>query len=121
MKKKNLILGICIALVSIGVCLFIAGVVCAFIGEVKISDILMGVAAALGVIGLGLLIYLLTIVASNPIEERKSQPKVVVKVVDVKDIPKSKEEKLYDQYVELHKKGLISQEDLDAKRKELLG
>ena len=43
-----------------------------------------------------------------------------MKVVDVKDLPKSKEEKLFEQYEDLYKKGLISKEDLELKREELL-
>ena len=46
---------------------------------------------------------------------------VKVKVVDVKDIPKSNEEKLYEQYEDLYKRNLISKEELDQKRSELLG
>ena len=50
--------------------------------------------------------------------EQQKQKKIIV--VDVKDIPKTKEEKLYEQYEDLYKKNLITKEDLDAKRKELL-
>ena len=47
-----------------------------------------------------------------------------VQTVDVKPVPEekplTKEEELYKQYEELYEKGLISKEDLDKKKEELL-
>lgn len=43
------------------------------------------------------------------------------KTVNVKPVKETQEEKLYKQYVDLCAEGLISKEDLEKKRKELLG
>ena len=89
--------------------------------ELGLSDLLLAISSILGVVSIGLLVARLVIMSRNatpfPMNEKS---KVVVKVVDVKDIPKSKEEKLYEQYEDLYKKNLISKEDLDKKRQELL-
>ena len=81
----------------------------------------MGISSLLGLGALVLLILRLVSMAKSPELYREEEPRVVVKVVDVKDIPKSHEEKLYEQYEDLYKKGFITKEDLDAKREELLG
>lgn len=44
-----------------------------------------------------------------------------VKTVDVKEVQKSQDEIMYDKYVDLYNRNLITKEDLDNKRKELLG
>ena len=53
------------------------------------------------------------------------EPKAVEKpvvTVDVKEAPvKTQDEIMYDKYVELYNQKLISKEDLEKKRKELLG
>lgn len=43
-----------------------------------------------------------------------------IKTVDVKEIPKTKEELLFEQYEDLYKRNLITKEDLEKKREELL-
>lgn len=43
------------------------------------------------------------------------------KTVDVKEIKETPEQKLYKQYEGLYKEKLITKEELEAKRKELLG
>ena len=40
--------------------------------------------------------------------------------IEPSPVPKTKEEKLFEQYEDLYKKGLISKEDLELKREELL-
>lgn len=44
-----------------------------------------------------------------------------VPTVDVKQIEKSQDEIMYDKYVDLYNQKLITKEDLEKKRKELLG
>lgn len=123
MKKSKLFLILGIILVSLGGSMFIAGAVLALLGYGSIGDILMGLSSLFGAGALVLLIFRLSIMAKNPEEfpEYQPQPKVVVKVVDVKEVPESKEEKLYEQYEDLYKRNLISKEELDQKRIELLG
>jgi len=119
--KNKLLLIISIVVMGLGVGLFIAAAVLALTGKSTLSDIFFGVSALLGIAALGLMIYNLAISSKfvSP-EVEESKPKVVVKIVDVKDVPKSKEEKLYEQYENLYKQGLISKEDLDKKKEELL-
>lgn len=119
--KNKLLIVISIVVMSIGLALFIAAAVLALNGKSTLSDIFFGVSSILGIVALGLMIYNLAISSKNvvPMDE-PAQPKVVVKIVDVKDVPKSKEEKLFEQYENLYKQGLITKEDLDKKREELL-
>jgi hypothetical protein len=119
--KNKLLLVISIVVMALGVALFIAASVLALTGKTLLSDIFFGVSSLLGIGALALMIYNLAIsskFASPEVEPNK--PKVVVKIVDVKDVPKTKEEKLYEQYEGLYKQGLITKEDLDKKRAELL-
>lgn len=121
MKLKKVLLIISIVTMGLGVALFIAASVLSILGYNLISDIFFGVSSILGIGALGLLVYNLAVSAKFVTPQEEPRPKVVVKVVDVKDIPKSKEQQLYEQYENLYKQGLISKEDLDKKRAELLG
>ena len=120
MKLNKLLLVFAIVIMAVGVGFFIVAVVLSTLGNNLLSDIFLGVAALSGIASLGLLIYNLAISSKNIVPMDEPKPKVVVKIVDVKDVPKSKEEKLYEQYEDLYKQGLISKEDLDKKREELL-
>ena len=120
MKLNKILLIISIVVMSIGIGFFIAGIALSLLNNEKLSDIFLGVSSILGIVALGLLIYNLAISSKNIVPVDEPRPKVVVKVVDVKDIPKTKEEKLFEQYEDLYKQGLISKEDLELKRKELL-
>ena len=121
MKAYRILLIISIVLISAGGLLIIAGSVLSLQGNSSIGDLLMGFASFLGLASLSLMIVRLVIMARNPEQFRSEQPKVVVKVVDVKEVPKSKEQELYDQYEDLYNRDLITKEELDRKRKELLG
>ena len=121
MKAYRILLIISICLISVGGILIIAGIVFSLQGNSSIGDLLMGLASFLGLASLALMIVRLVIMARNPEQFRSEQPKVVVKVVDVKEVPKSKEQELYDQYEDLYNRNLITKEELDRKRKELLG
>lgn len=121
MKAYRILLIISICLISVGGILIIAGIVFSLQGNSSIGDLLMGFASFLGLASLVLMIVRLVIMARNPEQFRSEQPKVVVKVVDVKEVPKSKEQELYDQYEDLYNRNLITKEELDRKRKDLLG
>ena len=123
MKKAKLFLILSIVAIAIGVGMFITGAVLAVLNYRRPGDILMGVSSIFGFIGLGLLIVRLVVMAKNPEQfpEYQPQPRVVVKVVDVKEVTKTNEEKLYEQYEDLYKRNLITKEELDQKRQELLG
>ena len=124
MKKDKLFLILGIISVSLGGAMFIAGAVLTLLGNASLGDLLMGLSSIFGAGALVLLIFRLSFMAKNPDDYpqyKPQQPKVVVKVVDVKEMPKSKEEELYEQYEDLYNRNLITKEELDAKRKDLLG
>ena len=121
MKAYRILLIISIVLISAGGLLIIAGSVLSLQGNSSIGDLLMGLASLLGLAALVLMIIRLIIMARNPEQFRVEQPRVVVKVVDVKEVPKSKEQELYEQYEDLYNRNLITKEELDRKRKDLLG
>ena len=121
MKAYRILLIISICLISVGGILIIAGIVFSLQGNSSIGDLLMGFASFLGLASLALMIVRLVIMARNPEQFRSEQPRVVVKVVDIKEVPKSKEQELYEQYEDLYNRNLISKEELDRKRKDLLG
>lgn len=120
MNKQKLFLILSIVCIALGVGSIIAGAILSFYNFKKVVDLLFGIGSFLGIAALGLLIYRLVISPEVKQSNREGQPRVVVKVVDVKDIPKTKEEKLFEQYEDLYKKGLISKEDLELKREQLL-
>ena len=123
MKLSKLFLILGIVLVSLGGLMFISGAVLTLVGKGDLGDILMGVSSIFGLGALVLLVLRLSFMAKNPRDypEYQPQPKIVVKVVDVKDVPKSKEQELYEQYEDLYKRNLITKEELDRKRIDLLG
>lgn len=120
MKLPKLFLILSIVCIALGAGSIVTGVVLSFYGYKKLVDLFLGLGSVLGVGALVLLVLRLinSPEVSNP--NRENQPRVIVKVVDVKDLPKTKEEKLFEQYEDLYKKGLISKEDLELKREELL-
>lgn len=122
MKKLPTILyyvGLVILLVGIG-----SSILSFFLESPKLSDAFGIVAAVSGPTALIILIIRLVIInqtnQSNP-NYTVFKPQKEVKTVDVKEIPKTKEEELYEQYENLYKQNLITKEDLDKKRVELLG
>ena len=121
MKSHKILLILSIILVSLGGALIIAGAVLTLTGNSTLGDIFMGASSIVGIAALALLIYRLYAMSKTPEMFSDSNTKVVIKIVDVKDLPKTQEEKLYEQYEDLYKKNLITKEDLDKKRLELLG
>ena len=124
MKKAQLFLILGIISVSLGGAMFIAGAVLTLLGHASIGDLIMGLSAIFGAAALVLLIFRLSFMAKDPDaypQYKPQQPRVIVKVVDVKDVPKSKEQELYEQYEDLYKRNLITKEELDKKRIDLLG
>ena len=121
MKTYRILLIVSIITITLGLSFIIAGSALTLAGKSRLGDLFLGISSILGVVALALLIVRLSIMAKNPQMYKTEAPKVVVKVVDVKDIPKTKEQQLYEQYEELYKQNLITKEDLDKKRVELLG
>ena len=118
MKLNKILFYVGLVLVTVGCLLLIAA---SFVKDQKLSDLFLTISSIVGVLSIGILIVRLVLMVRNPVQMPDKNTRVVVKVVDVKDIPKSKEQQLYEQYEDLYKKNLISKEDLDKKRQELLG
>ena len=121
MKLHKILLIIGIVLISVGGACFIAGATLSLMGYQFVGDLLMGISSLLGLGALAIMIYRLVVMSKTPEEFRTEQPKIVVKVVEAQPAPKSNEQKLYDQYEDLYKRNLITKEELDQKRVELLG
>ena len=121
MKLHKILLIIGIVLISVGGACFIAGATVSLMGYQFLGDLLMGISSLLGLGALAIMIYRLVVMSKTPEEFRTEQPKIVVKVVEAQPAPKSNEQKLYDQYEDLYKRNLITKEELDQKRVELLG
>ena len=121
MKKIKILLIVSISIISLGVACLVAGIILSLLGYILVSDILLGTSSVLGIAAVAFLVWRLTLMPSAPAPVRRERPTVYVKTVDVKEIPKTKEEKLFEQYEDLYKRNLISKEDLDKKRAELLG
>ena len=110
----------------------IAALICAIVFELlgkqdlfQISGIIIGVAGPVAII---LLVFKLIFYGGAP-EPVKKTPTVKtykyneksIPIVDVKEFKKSQDEIMYEKYVDLYNKKIISKEDLDKKREELLG
>ena len=123
MKKAQLFLILGIVAVSLGGVMFITGAVLTLLGHVELGDLIMGLSSIFGAAALVLLILRLSYMTKDPnsYPEYRPQPRVVVKVVEVKEAPKSKEQELYEQYEDLYRRNLITKEELDKKRIDLLG
>lgn len=123
MKKDKILYYLGIVIVSIGVGLAIASLILSRVGLSRLGDIFGYIASALGVAAFAILLIRLNLQVKSPLNDvnKPDGPKVVVKVVDVKDLPKSREQQLYEQYENLYKQNLITKEDLENKKKELLG
>lgn len=68
-------------------------------------------------------IYVQEAMRGNPYPTGAPSQKVDLGTTDVKDIPtlKTKEQELVDQYEDLMKRGYITQEEFEQKKKEILG
>lgn len=109
----------------------VAAVICAIVFELigrsdlfKISGIIIAVAGPLSII---LLIFKLIFYGGAPSPEPKTPEiktfqynKKDIPIVDVKEFKKSQDEIMFEKYVDLYNKKIISKEDLEKKRKELL-
>lgn len=91
----------------------------------KIAGIVIGVSGPVAIL---LLVLKLMIYGGAPSPEPKT-PKVKtykynekdIPIVDVKEFKKSQDEIMYEKYVDLYNRKIISKEDLEKKRIELLG
>lgn len=121
MKKDKVLYLIGLISVLVGLVCAVGAVLFGLLDFPVLSDTLFIISSILGVISLVVFCVRLSNQTKNFGVSSDNSTKVVVKVVDVKEIKKSQEEKLYEQYEDLYKKNLITKEDLDKKKEELLG
>lgn len=122
MKSLRILFYVALGLVGLGIASLVVSTVLDLTGNSELSDTFLLISSISGTAALVVLIVRLVIGVNNqPVIIPNKQVKKEVKIVDVKPIEKTKEEKLYDQYVELCKQKLITEEELEQKRIELLG
>lgn len=129
MKKTNnkILFLIGLVLLFIGVAALVCGIVFEFTENKKMFEIMCYIVLVCGPVSVLFFILQLmlfggpkTVYKNNPEPTFRSTHKQPI-TVDVKEVQKSNDEIMYDKYVELYNKNLISKEDLDKKREELLG
>lgn len=119
-KKSRLLYLLSVIFISIGIAGFLIGLLVRYLVDARIGEIISGIASMFESAALILIIVRAIRFGFAPVNE----PQVIVKevkTVDVKPIKESQEQKLFKQYEQLYKEGLITKEDLESKRKELLG
>lgn len=125
-KVAKLLTTIAVILFSISIFGFIIGLILeATVGEDVAAIIYLG-SGALCIVAIAITIIRFVKYgipsASDVIVYMDETPKhKQPKTVDVKEIKETPEQKLYKQYEGLYKEKLITKEELEAKRKELLG
>lgn len=117
-----------LAMLFIGIAALVLGIVSEFIGNsdlLTISGIIIAVSGPLAII---LLVLKLILYGGAPSPEPKipevktyQYNKKDIPIVDVKEYKKSQDEIMYEKYVDLYNKKIITKEDLEKKRIELLG
>lgn len=120
-RKTLLIIGI--SLIILGIASVITASILEISGNRNLCQVFLIIAGGIGALALIVMIFgfIFFGVEEKPHESPVSFKVKEVRTVDVKDIPKTKEQSLYEEYEKLHEQGLISKEDLETKRKELLG
>lgn len=115
---------IAVALLCIGVCACIGGIICEIIGQslgFKICTITVAVSGPVALVLIVIKFMFFGGAPASPQVKVNVQSKhKEVRTVDVKPVVKTREEELYEQYENLYKQNLISKEGLEQKRKELL-
>ena len=124
-KLERILLLLSVVFFVIGVSCSVVGFVFEEVGKPYVTEILYPIAAVAGSITIDILIARLIIMVNIVKKYRVNVPRPQApkqpKTVDVKEIKKTREQELYEQYEGLYNQGLISKEDLDKKRTELLG
>ena len=127
-KKGQWLFYLGLAALFIGVAALVVAIVAEFINNELMFRIAGITIAASGPVAILLLILKLMLYGGAPSPEPK-QPKVKtykynekdIPIVDVKEFKKSQEEVMYEKYVDLYNRKIITKEDLEKKRIELLG
>lgn len=119
-KKARVLYILSVIFISIGIAGFVIGLLVQNFVDSRIGGIISGFASMFETAALVLIIVRAIRFGFVPVDE----PEVVVRkvrTVDVKPVKETQEQRLFKRYEELYKEGLITKEDLENKRKELLG
>jgi len=127
-KKGQWLFILGLVVLAIGVAALVAAIVFELLGNQTMFNAMSIVVFIAGPVAVLLLLMKLMFFGGAPSPEPKT-PKVktyqynkkTVPIVDVKEFKKSQDEIMYDKYVELYNKKIITKEDLEKKRIELLG
>lgn len=130
MKNKKgfwlLILGF--SILGLGVAALIAAIVFELLGNEVWYETMGIVVVVTGPVAILLLIFKLIFYGGAPSPQPKipevktyQYNKKSIPIVDVKEFKKSQDEIMYEKYVDLYNKKIISKEDLEKKRIELFG
>ncbi len=130
MKNKRgiwlLILGFTI--LGLGVAALIAAIIFNLLGNETLFSTMGLIVVLAGPLAILLLILKIAFYGGAPSPEPKI-PKVktyqynkkTVPIVDIKEFKKSQDEIMYEKYIDLYNKKIITKKELESKRKELLG
>lgn len=127
-KKGQWLFYLGLAVLLVGVAAFICLIVFGMINRpdwVKVAGIVVAVSGPVSI-----LLLLLKLMLYGGVQEPQPKNPTVktykynekdIPIVDVKEFKKSQDEIMYEKYVDLYNRKIISKEDLDKKRIELLG
>lgn len=128
MKKGFWLFILGLTILMVGIIAGILAIVFELTGKSNLASIMSMLVVIAGPVSIILLIIKLMAYGGAESPEPKkhvvnpnNSSKKVVPTVDVKQIEKSQDEIMYDKYVDLYNQKLITKEDLEKKRKELLG
>lgn len=128
MKKGFWLFILGLTILMVGIVAGILAIVFELTGMSNLANIMSMLVVIAGPVSIILLIIKLMAYGGAESPEPKkhvvnpnNSSKKDVPTVDVKQIEKSQDEIMYDKYVDLYNQKLITKEDLEKKRKELLG
>lgn len=127
-KKGQWLFYLALAVLLIGVAALICLIVFGLMNRQDLLKIAGIVIAVSGPVAILLLLFKLMLYGGAP-EPQPKNPTVKtykynekdIPIVDVKEFKKSQDEIMYEKYVDLYNRKIISKEDLEKKRIELLG
>lgn len=128
MKKGFWLFVLGLTILMIGIIAGILAIVFELTGKSNLASIMSMLVVIAGPVSIILLLIKLMAYGGAESPEPKkhfvnpnNSSKKDVTTVEVKQIKKSQDEIMYDKYVDLYNQKLITKEDLEKKRKELLG
>lgn len=120
-SNKKILLRAAIILLSLSIALILVGLGFVIFDYPGVSLIIFIVGSILGILGFVVtIIWGIKYMSGVPNNFVMSKRNKDIPIVDVKEVKETPEQKLYKQYEKLFKEGLITKEDLEKKKEELL-